>query len=188
VRLFVAVNLPPDERRAISRAVSPLAALDAPVKWVGEDNLHITLRFLGERPETDAGPIGEALARAVSGVRAFDVTLGGLGGFPDLAEPRVVWIGVEKHPALELLANDVERVLHGFGFEPELKPFQPHLTIGRAKKDAARGALRPLAAAASEVDYSGLLAVDSVDLMASTMGKDGSHYRVMRHAPLAEVA
>lgn len=184
----MALNLPPEERRAIHEAVSPLVALDAPVKWVSEDNLHITLRFLGERAEADAGAIGVALERAVSEVRSFDVSLGGLGGFPDLDEPRVIWIGVERHPALELLANDVERMLHGFGFEPELRPFQPHLTIGRARKDAGRGDLEAIEQAASAVSYSGLLAVSGVDLMASTMGKGGSHYRVVHHAPLRDVS
>ena len=184
MRLFVAVNLPADERRSIYQAMAPLRDLGAPVKWVAEENLHVTLRFLGEVPEEQAGPIGESLAQAVTAVRPFDVTLGGVGAFPDLGDPRVLWLGVERHPALELLANDVEKTLQGFGFEPELRPFQPHLTIGRLKKDAARHSARGLEAPAREMAYSGMVAVEAIDLMVSKPGPGGSAYRVLRHASL----
>lgn len=180
----MAVNLPAPERRSIHRATAPLRELGAPVTWVGENNLHVTLRFLGEVPEEQAAAIGEALAGAVKPVRPFDVTLGGVGAFPDLDDPKVLWIGVERHPALELLANDVEKTLQGFGFEPELRPFQPHLTIGRLRKDARRREARVLEAPAREVAYSGVLVVDAIDLMVSKTGKGGSVYRSLRRATL----
>ena len=180
----MAVNLPAQERRSIHRATAPLRELGAPVKWTGEDSLHVTLRFLGEVAEDRARAIGEALAGAVRKVRPFDVTLGGVGAFPDLDDPRVLWIGVERHPALELLANDVEMTLQGFGFEPELRPFQPHLTIGRARKDAGRKKLGVLDGPAREINYSGVLVVDAIDLMVSKTGKGGAVYRSLRRATL----
>jgi 2'-5' RNA ligase len=117
-------------------------------------------------------------------VKPFDVTLGGVGAFPDLDDPKVLWIAVERHPALELLANDVEKALQGFGFEPELRPFQPHLTIGRARKDAGRRKIRALDAPAREITYAGVLVVDAIDLMVSRPGKGGSVYRSLRRATL----
>lgn len=185
MRLFVAVNLPPDERRAAFAAAGPLRAATAPVKWVAEENLHLTMKFLGEVPEDRAGAIGDALVLAVRSLRPFDVTLGGCGAFPDPAHPRVLWLGVERHPALELLANDIERAVGPFGFEPELKPFQPHVTIGRARKDAKPADLRPVAERFDQVDYAGLLPVSAVDLMESRTGRGGSSYRTVRSAPLA---
>ena len=180
----MAVNLPAPERRSIHRATAPLRELAAPVKWTGEDSLHVTLRFLGEVAEDRAQAIGEALAGAVRKVRPFDVTLGGVGAFPDLDDPRVLWIGVERHPALELLANDVEMTLQRFGFEPELRPFQPHLTIGRARKDARRKKLAVLDGPARDINYSGVRVVDAIDLMVSKSGKGGSVYRSLRRATL----
>jgi len=185
VRLFVAVNLPGAERRAAFAATGRLRDGHLPVKWVAEDALHITLKFLGEVDAERAAFIGTALAEAVRTARPFEVALGGFGVFPDHTRPRVFWLGVERHPALELLANDVERSLAALGFESELKPFQPHLTIGRARKDARASAFRDLASLSDAVDYAAMLRVESVDLMQSTLGPAGPTYAIVHRAPLA---
>ena len=188
LRLFIAVNLPADERRAAFAATAPLRETDAPVKWVAEENLHVTMRFLGAVPRERAGEIGAALVEAVRNVKAFDLGLGGLGAFPDHSHPRVLWIGVEHHPALELLANDVERVVNRYGFEPELRPFRPHVTIGRSRDNASKGALQAVGEQLGTVEYSAVIPVESVDLMEShTMGK-GPSYTVLRRAALVGAA
>ncbi len=185
MRLFVAVNLPAAERRAVYEAAAPLRAARLPVKWVGEDAIHVTLRFLGEVDEAKAAPIGAALAAAVRGARSFDVGLGGVGAFPTLARPRVVWLGVERHPALELLANDVEKALMTLDFEPELRPFHPHLTLGRAERSARPAAFGRLEQLAGAIEYQGSVQVESVDLMQSVLGPRGAAYTVLSRAPLA---
>jgi len=185
MRLFVAVNLPPAERRAAYAATRRLRDGHLPVRWMAEDALHVTLKFLGEVAEDRVEGIGVALTSAVRGVRPFEVTLGGFGVFPDHERPRVFWLGVEHHPALELLANDVELAMSALGFEPELKPFQPHLTLGRARKDARAPAFRDLARLADGIDYGSVLRVESVDLMQSTLGPAGPTYRIVHRAPLA---
>lgn len=185
MRLFVAVNLPAAERRAVWAAVRPLRDGGFPVKWVAEEALHLTIKFLGEVDEGLASAIGGALDEAVKCVRPFDLGIGGCGYFPDARRPRVVWIGIERHPALELLANDVERALSPLGFQSELKPFKPHLTIGRGRKDAKPAALAPLAATTSTVEYSSVFRVESVDLMHSTLLPAGPQYRVLNRSVLA---
>ena len=180
----MAVNLPAGERRALWDAVAPLRVSGAPVRWTAEPDLHITLRFLGEVRDEQAGPIGEAVAIAVSGAKAFDLGLGGVGAFPDFAAPRVLWIGVERHPALELLANDVEGALRPFGFEPELRPFQPHLTVGRARRDARGGALRELESLAALLDHAAVIPVEGLDLMVSRHGSAGPRYQSLHRAAL----
>lgn len=184
MRLFVAVNLPDAERHALAEALSGLSRGTLPVRWTARDGLHITMKFLGEVDDALAAPLGEALAPALADVKPFDLSLGGFGAFPSLEQPRVLWVGVERHPALELLANDVERALAGFGFAPELKPFQPHITVGRVKKDARAAALKPLARRVVEFAYEGTMIVEGVDLMRSTPGASGSRYEVVRRAPL----
>lgn len=188
MRLFVAVNLPAEERAAIWRAAAPLREAELPVSWVPEGGLHITIKFLGEVSDESAGKVGAALSEALREVRPFEVGIGGFGAFPNLERPRVVWCGVEHHPALELLANDVEQALHPFNFTSELQPFRPHVTLGRARKDAQPRALRRLAKGLDHVDYAGLIPVHSVDLMRSTRGPAGSVYDVRHAAPLAGAA
>jgi 2'-5' RNA ligase len=185
VRLFVAVNLPSGERRAAHAATRRLREAHLPVKWVAEDALHLTLKFLGEVEEERAVPIGAALMDAVRGARPFEVALGGFGVFPDHARPRVFWLGVEHHPALELLANDVERAMGALGFESELKPFRPHLTMGRARKDARPAAFTELESLTTDLDWTTVLRVEGVDLMQSILGPKGPTYRIVQHAPLA---
>jgi 2'-5' RNA ligase len=185
VRLFVAVNLPEDTRRSARAATRTLRESRLPVKWVEEDALHVTLKFLGEVAKADADAIGQALADAVRTVKPFDLGLGGLGAFPDSEHPRVFWLGVERHPALELLANDVERALSPLGYESELKPFQPHVTLGRAKKTAKAAGLTGWAKVATGVDYADVVPVESVDLMESVTGRSGPTYRLVHKSSLA---
>jgi 2'-5' RNA ligase len=112
------------------------------------------------------------------------VGLGGVGAFPSLTKPRVVWVGVERHPALELLANDVELALMRLSFEPELRPFSPHLTLGRAERGARPAAFKAFPVLAAGIAYEGTTTVESVDLMQSTLGSEGATYTVLSRAPL----
>jgi 2'-5' RNA ligase len=189
VRLFVAVNLPAEERQAIWEATAALRRSPLPVRWVAEAALHVTLRFLGEVDEGRVDAITTALAASVRSSRPFAVTLGGVGAFPGLAKPRVVWLGVERHPALELLANDVERALMSLAFEPELRPFAPHVTLGRATRGRRGGAaFRDLAKLAGRVSHQSTTVVESVDLMESTLAPQGARYAVVSRAVLGAAA
>ncbi len=185
MRLFVAVNLPEDTRRSARAATRTLRESRLPVKWVDEDALHVTLKFLGQVEKGRADAIGQALTEAVRTAKPFHVGLGGLGAFPDSERPRVFWLGVERHPALELLANDVERALAPLGYESELKPFQPHVTLGRAKRTAKSAGLTGWAKVAAGVEYADVVPVESVDLMESVTGRSGPTYRLVHQAPLA---
>ncbi len=184
MRLFVAVNLPAAERKAAYEAAAPLRAARLPVKWVAEDAMHVTLRFLGEVGGDRVKPIGDALTAAVRPARSFDLGFGGIGAFPSLARPRVLWIGVDRHPALELLANDVEKALMALDFEPELRPFHPHLTLGRAERSARPAAFAGLERIATEIAWQGATVVDGVDLMQSVLGPKGPTYTVLSRAAL----
>ena len=184
MRAFVAVNLSETEQQAVYDATAPLRDGGLPVKWVQPAGLHVTMKFLGEVADERATAIGAALDVAVATARPFEVALGGIGVFPTAARPRVIWLGVEVHPALELLANDIENALRPFGFEAELRPFSPHVTLGRARHGArsrAFGALPDLSAA---VDYGSVVPVESVDVMESVLHPAGAEYRLHHRSPL----
>ncbi|OGT93710.1 MAG: 2'-5' RNA ligase [Gemmatimonadetes bacterium GWC2_71_9] len=188
MRLFVAVNLPAQTRHAAWEAAAPLRAAGLPVRWVADEAIHITLKFLGEVDEPLVPDIAAVLSTAVREVRAFELGLGGCGAFPDQHRPRVLWLGIEQHPALELLANDVERALAPFGFESELRPFQPHLTLGRAEKRARPGDFRGLDKLVARVEFAAVMPVASVDLMQSVLGRGGPTYTVLHRAVLQRSA
>jgi 2'-5' RNA ligase len=141
VRLFIAINFPDDVRQAIWRASETLRRGTAPVRWVEPDGLHLTLKFLGEVPDARSADVIGALERACVGARAFELPVGGFGGFPTPERARVLWVGCEPVPALELLQHGVETVFAALGFPVEGRPFRPHVTLGRARP-AARASAR----------------------------------------------
>ena len=182
MRLFAAVNLPPALRQAIHAAAAPVRAIDAPIKWVDPDGIHLTLKFLGNVADARLAELGAALDRACAGMRGFDVMLAGFGAFPSPGRARVVWVGCEAAPPPELLQHAVEREYAALGFAVEGRPFRPHLTLGRAKP---RGGVHGLDAALEGTPFDALWTVSGVDLMESTLTPSGARYTVRRHVPLA---
>lgn len=176
MRLFVAINLPEALRHTLWTATEPLRAAGYPVRWVEETGLHLTLKFLGEvAPSREAEIVG-AVQSAVEGARPFPLALEGVGAFPTLARPRVVWIGCEAAPPLELLQHRVERALSALGFPVEGRPFRPHLTIGRARRDARPRDFGGLEQVVGGLVVRGEWAVSSVDLMESVLRPSGAQY------------
>lgn len=176
MRAFVALNLPEATRRALWTATEPLRARDWPVTWVKAEALHVTLKFLGETDEQRAPELEQALHRAARGTKALALVIEGFGAFPDAARPRVLWVGVGAEPALELLQHGLEREYEALGFPVEARAFRPHLTLGRARRDARPQDFRGLGAAFDGVQFSDTVVVDSVDLMRSTLGPTGPIY------------
>ena len=184
LRLFLAVNLPPAERRAIHAATAPLRAAAGGVSWVAEENLHLTMKFFGAQPESAVEALRAALAPAAAGAHAPTLDLGGLGAFPNLRAPRVVWMAVHPDPRLELLHHDLEVVCGAAGYEVDGRAFRPHLTLGRVRDKIAPAGARAIADAARGVHYRGRAVARSVELMASELTPQGARYRVMASLPL----
>lgn len=184
MRVFAAVNLPPALRQAIHTAATPLRNAGLPVKWVDVDGIHLTLKFLGEVAPDRVPAIVEALERACVGVRAFPLGVGGFGAFPSVDRARVIWIGCESAPPLELLQHGVEREYGTLGFPIEGRPFRPHLTLGRARQQARAG-VHGLAALVAEPVFEDTWTVETVDLMESTLTPAGARHTIRHRVPLA---
>jgi len=181
VRAFVALNLPPGVREALWAATAPLRDLGLPVKWVRGDGIHLTLKFLGEVEDTREPELVAALGRAAQGARALPLAVGGLGVFPDFRRLRVVWAGIAPEPGLELLQHRVEQEIAPLGFPTEARAFRPHVTLGRAARDARAGDFAGLEAALGRLDFTETALVTTVDLMQSTLQSTGAVYKV-RHS------
>ncbi|HEX6940709.1 MAG TPA: RNA 2',3'-cyclic phosphodiesterase [Longimicrobiales bacterium] len=184
MRLFIALNLPARERQAVYRAAAPLRDAGWPVRWVEPESLHVTLKFLGwVRPE-DVDGLTRAMAEAVSRTRPFEIVIGGLGAFPSQRRPRVIWIGAEATPAMRSLKHDLEWGLASLGFEREDRAFRPHITLGRASRDARAGDFRGIDALFARVDHSAVVPVREVDLMRSHLSPTGARYERIASAAL----
>jgi 2'-5' RNA ligase len=181
VRLFVALNVPSEVRQAVWEAVAPLRDAAFPVKWVRTDGIHVTLKFLGDVPDGQEAELKLALGRAAAGARPLTLALGGFGVFPDFKRPRVVWVGISPEPALEILQDRVEREIAPLGFPTEARPFRPHVTLGRATRDARPRDFAGLEAALGRLQFERSALVEAVDLMQSMLQSGGAVYHV-RHS------
>ena len=184
MRAFIGIGLPGACRAAIARALSPFQAERGRVAWVREENLHVTLKFLGEiRPEQVDG-IAALLLAGGADVPPFDCDVAGAGAFPSLRAPRVLWVGIRE--PLELvgkLQQNIETALSRSGFPREDRPFHPHVTAGRVKGSLPPGWGDRFAGALSGVRF-GSARVESFQLYESRLSPAGATYTVAREFPL----
>ena len=184
MRLFVAINLPPEVRQDLWEAAEPLRSGGYPIRWVGPEAIHLTLKFLGEVDAEREPEITAAIGGATQGTRRFMLPIEGFGAFPSAGHPRVVWAGCEGVPPLELLQHRLEQEMERVGFAIEGRPFHPHLTLGRVKRHARPGELRDFGAVLEPLTYANEVEVRSVDLMQSKLSGEGATYTVRHEAEL----
>lgn len=186
-RLFVAVPMPPDAREACRSLIEGVRA--GPhghgPRWVHLDNLHLTVRFLGDVPPDLVPDVGLAVSDALASAPAFDVVIAGAGVFPEARKPRALWLGIERGAAgLGALAASLDAPLEPLGWAPDTRPYRPHLTVARADATSVAdtlevaGALREAAAR-----WSVAFRAEVVVLYRSHLGGGPP-----RHEPLVEVA
>jgi RNA 2',3'-cyclic 3'-phosphodiesterase len=140
MRLFTAIDLPPEILFRLERLVAALRP-EALIKWSPLDNLHVTIKFIGEWPESRLDELHTALA-SITLRQPFEIQLSELGWFPNERHPRVLWAGVHGGFALNQLADDTEECLVPLGIEKEEREFSPHLTLGRIKNPVPLRGLR----------------------------------------------
>lgn len=176
MRLFIALTPPPDVQRAVWEAFTPLRARNLPVTWVTAENVHLTLKFLGDVADQRATEIVQALGAAAQGTRPITLVVRGAGAFPNARAPRVLWAGVEHDPTIEILADRVERACAQLGFPTEGRPFRPHLTLGRAARDARARDWAGVEALLEGLTVDATTVLEGVDLVRSELRRGGSVY------------
>lgn len=174
IRSFIAIEVDDDIRRALADSVAHLRACGADVRWVREQGLHVTLKFLGDVPTATIDRIRDALSQILDSFISFPATIRGLGGFPSLARARVLWAGVVAEPVAALAAA-IDRALAPLGFAPADQPFHPHITLGRVRGNQNWKNLLDHARPYLEAEF-GRCTINSVVLFRSTLRRDGSIY------------
>lgn len=183
IRAFVAVRVGDEVERAIADFIEEIGSPNDGIAWARRDKLHVTLKFLGAAIDAEKiAPLADSLARIAAGTRAMQVSTRGVGGFPDLRRPRVLWVGLESE-ALIHLAEEVEAAASaGFGKSDRL--WAPHLTIGRVRDPRrARTTLERLRGASGGVF--GESRIEEMSLYRSHLSSDGSVYEKLASFPLS---
>ena len=133
LRTFIAIPFPETTQMKVDKLLSDLRKMDAAVRWVPARNLHLTLKFLGDVEEACLDDLFVGIQKAAEGIEPFQITLTGLGAFPNVRRPRVLWIGMDYPEAMQRLYEKIEEELFHLKFPREKRKFSPHLTIGRVK-------------------------------------------------------
>lgn len=171
-------------RLAVQTLLGEFRRIKADVRWVRAEGMHVTLKFLGWVDGPLLERVHAALATAVPAQPALQVHVRGIGAFPTLRRPRVLWVGLQGAGLVELAAH-VDRVVTPLGFEPERRAFTPHITLGRVSSMRGWSHVEELFKAHLDDDF-GASGVRAVTVYRSTLRPDGAVYTALWTIPLGE--
>ncbi len=177
MRAFIAIAVPESVLSSCEKIMVRLKGLKLQGRFAKTESIHLTLQFLGNIEEDQIAPIAQVLEQAGSGVDPFDLEVSHLGVFPNLAHPRVVWIGVEPVDGLMALQSKIQDGLEPLGFPPENRDFHPHLTLLRLKSRKNLDGLREYLQAEGPRQRAGVIPVGDIHLYQSILKPQGAEYR-----------
>ncbi|GAB4528041.1 MAG: RNA 2',3'-cyclic phosphodiesterase [Anaerolineales bacterium] len=192
IRAFIAIDLASDVVKHLARVTEDLQARISPhlVRWSSPENIHLTLKFLGDVSVQNLPLLKDALRAEAASRSLFDLSVGGLGAFPKVNQPRVIWVGVEAPDDLSSLQRAIENQMERLGYERQARPFAAHLTLGRVSRNVEARELRQVAQVLQEykLGFLGVSRVTAVHLYRSDLTPDGAIYTRLFTAPLRPAA
>ena len=181
MRLFVALEIPSTVRENLAGFLKPLRALSQQARWVRVENLHVTLKFIGEAPSAQLDAIRAALA-TVRSDREVRIDFRGLDFFPDEKHARVFWAGLDASPNLKTLALDIDHAMQLLGIPQEKRPFSPHLTLARFQPPGLPEKVRAVMQENAGRDF-GSLRASQFQLIESKLKASGAEYTTLESFP-----
>lgn len=181
IRAFIAIPLPSKVQRQLGELTAEMAGVvpAGAVRWVRPESMHLTVRFLGDTPVSRLAALQEVLDEVTAGFSPFTLRLAGLGCFPNMRRPRVIWAGVAGALSdLQTFKQAVDKALVPLGWPAEDRPFRAHLTLGRVKN--ADQLPRTLWSEEQATALQGEIPVQVVHLMESELTRQGPIYTI-RH-------
>lgn len=179
MRTFIAIDLEEEIKKKLCFFLLELKRVSQNIKWVKEEGMHLTLKFLGEVKEEKTTEIEAALRTMTQDYRPFPLRLHGTGTFPPGKKiPRVIWVGVEENRTILSYQASLESELEKLGFAKEKRPFHPHLTLGRVKVPSHLGGLISQLERERETRF-GEMIVHNITLFQSILKPTGAEYRAL---------
>lgn len=188
IRAFIAIELPAGIRQQLTDVINALKSqVPSGVRWSSADHIHLTLQFLGESSAANLDMLKKSLPVLVLRHPIFEFEVSGLGAFPNIRRPRVVWVGIQASPALKDLQHSIESETQHLGYPAEERGFSPHLTLGRVSHSAAPQEIARVseALARANVGVLGKVAVQKVILYRSDLQPAGPIYTPLAVFPLS---
>jgi 2'-5' RNA ligase len=182
LRCFIAIEIPESIKKSIAEIIDSLKESGPDVKWVSDQNIHITLQFLGETKESLIPDIKEALHKILATYSPFYIKIAGVGCFPSGRRPRVIWVGMEEPQTLINLYKDINEEMAKFGYQKDERGFTPHVTIGRVKPNRNTGELLRRLDEIRAIRFSDF-EVQGIRLMKSELKPSGAIYHSLAEIP-----
>lgn len=178
IRTFIAIPTPDNVRQVLSDIQAELKTSRAEVKWELQEKLHITLRFLGNVDDRQLPQLMDECSKSICNFPSFSLIYGGLGCFPDIRNPRIVWAGSHNDDGtLFKMRKEIDDIVAGYGFERENRSFHPHITLARIKgKQNIPNLIKMLQSITFEPHP---VIIDEVHFMKSELRPTGSIYTRM---------
>jgi len=180
LRAFIAVEIPSSLQHAIQESTAGLrhALGEDLVRWVPPQNVHLTLKFLGDVSSSNLDLIKQMLTAEAAQHQCFEMQAKGIGSFPNSRRPRVIWIGLQAPAALESLQRGIESASARLGYAADEKSFSPHLTIGRVKQNLSAPEIQRIRSAFEQTNIGllGIVHIDAAHLFKSDLQPSGSVY------------
>ena len=181
-RCFIAIEIPETIKKSIADITESLKKSGSDVKWVSDENIHITLQFLGETEESLIPDIKGALYKILAPYSPFYIKITDVGCFPSGRRPRVIWVGMEESQFMINLYKDISSEMVKFGYQKEERGFTPHVTIGRVKSNRNTGELLRRLDELRVRDFPDF-EVHNVTLMKSELKPSGAKYYSLAEIP-----
>jgi len=176
-RRFIAVEIPINEK--IKKLHEEIARLSTNIKLVELENMHITLKFLGDTNEDIIENIHHIIQNSIQDIQPFSIQLKGTGVFPNQNYIKVIWVGIEKTEKMSLISSSLNTQLSTLGFKEEKRGFKPHLTIGRVKSAIGKDQLISIIDKYREIIFDKII-IDCIYLKKSTLTPKGPIYEILK--------
>ena len=186
MRCFIAIELPEAVKSTLSGIEEELKKSKADVRWVKPDNVHLTLKFFGNIEEKKTEKIIEIMEGICNQYASFPIEIKGMGTFPNIKSPRVLWVGIEGNDTLKTLQKEIENRMESIGFEREDRAFTAHLTLGRFRSSIEKEGLLKAVKLHEKDTFVGSINVQSLSLIRSDLHPEGARYTKIIDIPLGK--
>lgn len=192
IRAFIAIDLSPDIQRRLEEVIlhDKEYLKGIPIRWVHSENIHLTLKFLGDVSLASLEMLTDILRTEVFNHKSFEISVGGCGAYPNNHRPRVLWVGVESPQELFNLQKGIASEMEKLGYAQERRPFSPHLTLGRVGRYASKNELNKITGMLEsiKIGFLGVTRVKQVCLYKSELKKSGAIYEKLFETPLQSLS
>jgi len=180
IRAFIAIDLSMDIQHRLDDVLQNYKSqlTNIPIRWVAATNIHLTLKFLGDVSLSNLNLLTDMIQTEIAAHHQFDISVGGCGAFPNIRQPRVIWVGVEAPAELTAIQNGIETTTARLGYTREERAFSPHLTLGRVSRNATSQDVKAISKVleATRIGFLGATCVEKVHLYRSDLQPTGAIY------------